>query len=602
MLRPARLCLAVLSWSSLAHGSTGGATLARDLLPLLREADICAHGRCAPAGRAEPTDSAEGPVTLRADAGRDLYLRLGDRPEVELEVEAVRATLHVEIEADGSGEQQRVYDALVAGHRTIRIALDALAGHIARLALRVATPEAGAQIVLSGAVLRDALPADPPLLARFAGADGRPPNVVVYVIDTLRADHVGCYGYRRPTTPRIDEFARSAVRFGRAVAQSSWTLPAVASILTGLYPLHHGAIDPDHAIRPDVATLAGVLAARGWTTAGFVTNYLGSDVYGLGRGFQTYRFYREQGARRRAVYLRSDAVLRRVEHWLERGPRNPFLLYVHVTDPHFPYVPPPRSVRPFWTGPPSPAEIDTLTDRVRMLHNGQADWGTRPAPVSPHDIALLGDLYDGEIRFADEYFGRLLDALQKRGLLDTTVVVLTSDHGEEFLEHGGVGHGQTLHAEVVNVPMIIRLAGAVGGGTQVDRTVQQIDVLPTILDASGVPVPPDLDGLSWLAPQGPVTSTEAFATVRLGPFDQQAVVADSWKAIRDFDAPPGSRVRLFDTRTDPGELHDAGATAPLLLGYARARLREVAGPLRPGPVVPDNDRLDRLRALGYVAE
>ena len=142
-------------------------------------------GRCAPAGRAEPTDSAEGPVTLRADAGRDLYLRLGDRPEVELEVEAVRATLHVEIEADGSGERQRVYDALVAGHRTIRIALDALAGHIARLALRVATPEAGAQIVISGAVLRDALPADPPLLARFAGADGRPPNVVVYVIDTF---------------------------------------------------------------------------------------------------------------------------------------------------------------------------------------------------------------------------------------------------------------------------------------------------------------------------------------------------------------------------------------------------------------------------------
>ena len=88
--------------------------------------------------------------------------------------------------------------------------------------------------------------------ARFAGADGRPPNVVVYVIDTLRADHVGCYGYRRPTTPRINEFARSAVRFGRAVAQSSWTLPAVASILTGLYPLHHGAIDPDHSIRPDV--------------------------------------------------------------------------------------------------------------------------------------------------------------------------------------------------------------------------------------------------------------------------------------------------------------------------------------------------------------
>src|SRR5262249_20149816 len=159
------------------------------------------------------------------------------------------------------------------------------------------------------------------------------------------------------------------------------------------------------------------------------------------------------------------------------------------------------------------------------------------APVSAADNARLRDLYDGEIRYTDEYFGRLLDGLERRGLLENTIVALTADHGEEFLEHGGVGHGQTLHGEVVNVPMLLRLPGGASGGTAVDRVGQQVDLLPTILDAAGVPVPPGLDGASWLASEPEPARVEAPAMLRLGPFEQEAVVADPWKAIRDFAGP-----------------------------------------------------------------
>jgi arylsulfatase A-like enzyme len=573
-------------------------------MPILRRADVCANdGQCTPARVAESADTAgtlDGPVLLRPGEGRDLYVRLADAPDIELDVDATGATLHLEVAAEGTTERRAV-DSPVKGRRTIRVALAPFAGRVTRLALRVVGEGPTSQITIRTATLRGSLSAEAPLVQRPVSPADRPPNVIVYVIDTLRADHVGCYGYGRPTTPRIDEFARSAVRFNRAVAQSSWTLPSAASILTGLEPRHHGAIDPDHAIRPDVATLAETLAAGGWNTAAFVTNYLGSGVFGLARGFQTYRFYREQGAQRRAVYLRSDAAVRRVERWLTRGPSPPFFLYVHVTDPHFPYVPPSRTAKPFLASPLPRTAVDALTARVRALHNGQDEWGTRPAPVSGADIELLHNLYDGEIRFADEYFGKLLDALARRGLLDDSVVVLTSDHGEEFLEHGGVGHGQTLHGEVLNVPMLLRLPGGAAGGTSSDRLVQQVDVLPTILDAVGLTVPAGLDGSSWLAPWPSSTTLEAPILLHLGSFEQEAVVAEGWKAIRDFAGPPGHRVEIFDTRADRGELHDVAGSSPLLLGYARARLRELAGTSRHGPRVPD-ERLDRLRALGYLVE
>jgi arylsulfatase A-like enzyme len=351
---------------------------------------------------------------------------------------------------------------------------------------------------------------------------------------------------------------------------------------------------------PEVGTLAEMLGAQGWSTAAFVTNYLGSDVFGLGRGFQRYRFYRERGADRAAVYLRSDAVLRRIERWLARGVRQPFLLYVHVTIA-FPLRAAATKSRPAVPAGARPGSGDRRAHRSVRAFLTTVRVGTRPAAVSPADNATLRDLYDGEIRFADEYFGRLLDLLRARGLLDDSLVVLTSDHGEEFLEHGGVGHGQTLHAEVLDVPLLLRLPGGAAGGARVDRLVQHADLLPTMLEAAGVDVPPGLDGHSWLGPGAPASTVEIPAMLRLGPFAQDTVVGEAWKAIRKLAAPPGHRLSLFDTRTDPGERQEIGASSPVLLGYARSRLRELHPPFGPGPRVPD-ERLDRLRGLGYLVE
>jgi arylsulfatase A-like enzyme len=433
--------------------------------------------------------------------------------------------------------------------------------------------------------------------ARAQSSPPAPPNVLVYVIDTLRADHLGCYGYRRPTSPRIDAFARSGIVFTRAVAQSSWTLPSIGSILTGRTPPQHGAVSPEHGLRLRVPTLAELLRAHGYTTAAFVTNYLGSDVFGLGRGFSTFRFYREQGSRRAAVYLRSDALFRRVRRWLARAPREPFFLYVHATDPHFPYDPPRRFARPFVSRAAEGERARVLAEG-RPLHNGREEWGTRPAPVDARTVGLLGDLYDGEIRMADEYFGALLALLAERGLLERTLVVLTSDHGEEFGEHGGIAHGQTLHGEVLNVPLVVRLPGGVRGGSRVERLAQHADIVPTVLDAAGLPPLAASEGQALLSAS---RLDEVHASLRLGGFVQDALVSERWKVIRDRARARGRRFALYLTDDDPGEQHDRAADDPALVARVRARLQALGEAGGPGPEVAEQ-KLERLRALGYVTD
>jgi arylsulfatase A-like enzyme len=459
-----------------------------------------------------------------------------------------------------------------------------------------------AALSLAAAVLALDMPpiaAEDPPPAPHAGvpARQRPWNVVVYVIDTLRADHVGCYEATSDATPRIDAFAREAVRFAHGVSQSSWTLPSIASLLTGLRASRHGATGPAHAVRTDVATLPQLLAASGYTTAGFVTNYLGSGAFGLDRGFDRFRFYRERGATRRKVYLRSDALHRRIIRWLDRKPGMPFLLWVHATDPHFPYLPPRRHRRWRRAAAAEPDEVDRVVDALRPLHNGNEAWGARPAAVSPETVALLRDLYAGEVRAADLWFGRLIDQLAARGLLDETVVVLTSDHGEEFLEHGGLAHGQTLHREVLDVPVIVRLPRGADGGTVVDGFARHVDVLPTILAIVGVSPPSGLDGVALLGAAG-AKPADAYAAVRLGRFDQDAVLTPTWKAIRNLNT---SRIRLFDVVSDPLEQTDVARSDDPRLRQATSRLDELARPREVGPRV-GGDRIERLRALGYLAD
>ncbi len=591
-MTPLLLALAVVLAGTLA-GTPVQAT-ETDLLPVLRRADVCDDAGC----RRPDADEATA-LALTPGAGRDLYVRVPAAAELVLELKPTPATLAVALATEGVPARP------LASHRdgtTVRVPLDDAAGQIARLSLRVAPAPGAAAVSIRSAQIRtpDAPTASPPT---SPASTGRRPNVVLYVVDTLRADHLGCHGYSRPTSPRIDAFAAGAVRFRAAMAQSSWTLPATASLLTGRTPPGHGAVSPQHAIRPDVATLAETLGAAGWDTAAFVTNYLGAAAYGHARGFATFRFYREQGARRPGVYLRSDVLQRRIDRWLAtqraRRPDVPFFLYVHASDPHFPYVPARRHARPFVDRHVRAGDVTRVTDAVRALHNGQQDWGTRPVTLAASDLALLRDLYDGDVHQADESFGRLLDALAAQDMLDDTVIVFTSDHGEEFLEHGGLAHGQTLHREALHVPLVMRRPG--GAGAVVDDVAQHVDVYPTVLAAVGLPIPGGLDGRSLLVPAPPGMPIEGHAALRLGPFEQDAIVTADWKVVRDLVAPPARRFTLFDLRADPAERADVGAARPILLGYGSSRVRTATAPRPPGPLVPDA-QVERLRALGYLVD
>lgn len=432
------------------------------------------------------------------------------------------------------------------------------------------------------------------------GAPGGRPNVVVYVIDTLRADHLGCYGYGRPTSPRIDAFARSALVFDDAVAQSSWTLPSTASILTGRTPRRHGALAVGAALRRDVPTLADAFRQAGYQTAGFVTNYLASAEFGLARGFAHFRLYREEPARRPGVYLPASALRRRVRRWLARaGAAEPFFLYVHATDPHWPYLPPPRHARRFRPRAMSDADQRRLVDESRDYFFGNAHHRERPTSMPPERVAVLRDLYDGEVHAADEAFGGLLDDLAVLGLLENTVVVLTADHGEEFLDHAGLGHGQTLHAEVLRVPLLVRVPHVRGGG-RIARPVQHVDIAPTVLALAGAAIPDGIEGQSLLDP-APADTLVLSHLDHLGlTFD--SVTTSGWKVIRDLGTFTGgpAPMAVFDRRRDPRERADVAAAHAELAEDVRQRLRAAAADRRPGTAVAP-EKLERLRALGYLA-
>jgi len=579
-----------------------------DLLPELADGDVCAsEQRCWPRETSlalHRSDAGEGrAVRLPTGSWSSVYVGVDDGTvALDLEYLAVGTELVVQAKSDGDTEVVLARGA-TTGEQWDHLALDLSAwrGRAVHLRLR---PEPVSDAADRRCAVRrlelkrgDARPRATFRTRTPKSAD--PPNVVLYVIDTLRADRLGCYGYARPTSPRIDAFARSAVVFRDAVAQSSWTLPATASLLTGRTPPHHGAIDVGTALLPNVVTLPERLRARGYRTAAFVTNSLASRSYGLDRGFAEFHLYPERPGQRATTYLPARILQHRVRRWLQRNAtREPFFLYVHATDPHWPYLPAPRHARPFRQPGRTRADERSAVRAGRSYFFGNEHHGERPTTMPRDRVAVLSDLYDGDVRAADEAFGVLMDDLAGLDLLDRTLVVLTSDHGEEFLDHDGLGHGQTLHDEVLHVPLAVRLPGGTGGGERVQATVQQIDVVPTILALAGVAPGAELEGRSLL--------DEADADARVvSHLDQLGVRFDSittrhWKAIRDLGAHVGpAPIAVYDRDADRIERHDVASVRPVIAGYGRQLLRRALMTFRPGPEV-DDAVLARLRALGYV--
>jgi len=425
--------------------------------------------------------------------------------------------------------------------------------------------------------------------------DPAPPQLLVLIsIDTLRADHLGAYGYERPTSPTLDAIARSGVVFEDAMATAPWTLPSHAAMLTGLYPSTTGVDSDGDALPEDAASLATWLSDQGFATAAVVNSLYLSERHGFDRGFESFLYVRETADQRTPSRLITD----RARSWLEApDPRRRFL-FLHYYDVHSDYVSMPESEARFvgeYHGP-----VDGTTRQLALLRRGRSDL-----TLGPEDIAHLFDRYDAGIRQLDDELARLMHYLDESGWAERALVVVTSDHGEEFGEHGSYLHGRTQYQEVLHVPLIMRGPG-VPAGVRVATPVSLVDLAPTLLATLGVPSPPGLDGID-LSPLWKRGVERLDLRLLYSEADHHNAIPDATRAVRQgrfklvVDRSTGSYV-LYDLERDGDELHDVASERPevarLLLERLERRMgRHVEAP----PAAPmDRRETERLRSLGYL--
>lgn len=414
---------------------------------------------------------------------------------------------------------------------------------------------------------------------------GRSKGIVLISIDTLRRDHVGLYGYPRPTTPTLDALARTSIVAEDAVSVSSWTLPAHVSMLTSVEPGVHGGTHSGARFNGRVPTLATLLGQAGYATQAVTSHLYVSQAYGLDTGFQHLDFHQDRKA--------ADTVAR-AEALIDRLGDRPFFLFLHFYDPHWHYAPPDYALRLFESSYSGP------------LTGLWQDFKTRDrTSLTPADLAHLLALYDGEIRYTDDNLGRLLAHLRERGLERNTAVLVTSDHGEEFLEHGSWEHQKTLYEEVVRVPLVLHAPGY--AARREPASASLLDVAPTLLAWAGVATPPAMQGRSLLqALDERETYGESDHTLDRRPLLFLRAGARRWKAIFSLD-PAGTRVlseQWYDLATDPKEQANT-PPRPTIADEIRARAlrrwqtaRRLGGPPTPATLSPA--QIESLRALGYI--
>jgi arylsulfatase A-like enzyme len=442
---------------------------------------------------------------------------------------------------------------------------------------------------------------------------GARPNVVLVVIDTLRADHLGGYGYARPTSRHLDALAADGVRFARAVTVAPTTFPSVSSLLTSISPLaFHTPPARDEGIPPEHTTLAEVFRAHGYRTAAVSGNPIvrrhPQEDRGFDQGFDAFDEECSAHSLDEVAPHSAPCITRRAVAALDHLGRGPFFLYVHYLDPHHPYAPPPESDR--FSSPYTGRWYIKrgLTGPIMWwLYDGGEDPG-----IDARDIAHLRDLYDGEIASVDADLARLLRAFDARGLRDDTLFVVTSDHGESLMEHRHMGHGASLYETELHVPLIFHWRRRWSGATVRRDLACTTDVLPTILALVDLPIPAPAQGRALFAEDaGGAPGAHAclsagrvdWETMRAGLF---SIRTDTEKLIYDALA---DDYELYDLDADPGELRDAIAagTAPRdpRLSPLRDRLAAQLGAATGAARATDGGGIDpqlrrALESLGYL--
>ncbi len=422
-------------------------------------------------------------------------------------------------------------------------------------------------------------------VAAIGRSSSAQPNVMLIVLDTLRADHLGSYGYPRATSPILDGFASENVKFNYAVTAAPWTPPSLATMFSGVYPSRHGMMPPDgrdlarqSATRLDdkVLTLAEIFRQHGYVTAGITPNPWMQAEFGFDQGFDRYH-YRDRG---RAEEINQTAFAVIAE--MSKIPK-PFFLFLHYLDPHDPY------------DPPAP---------YRAMFSG-----TPPGPAYSAEIEDLINRYDGEIRYLDDQLAELFAFLKDRGLYDDLRVAVVGDHGEQFMEHGHLTHGFEVHNEELHVPLFLKTGQP---HRAPDFTVSTVDVFPSLLEMAAIEVPTHAQGLSLLdddksGGRAGVLSeiTRKYNQKAFTDLEGRKLIVDyplDSGAIQD-DALAGNSLGVFDRRTDYAERNpsrDPAVAEPMKRALAalygatiKDRVESTAAPLS------DKTR-EQLRALGYL--
>ncbi|MDP6579610.1 MAG: sulfatase [Vicinamibacterales bacterium] len=576
------------------------------------------------------------PETLSFDVG------LGSSPWLDLTlgtIDSLPVTFQVEVSrADGTDATRILTQTLTTPERweRRRLELEDFAGQSVRVALSLASDDDGAIGLWGSPVVRNA-DAYPEGVARLpsdssAGSlDGRPRGVILIQVDTLRRDHLDVYGYERDTAPVLSRLAAEGATFRRATAQATWTKVSTPATMTSLYPLSHGVRDFADRLPAAAETLAEQYRAAGYATLAYSSVLFTGQFTNMHQGFE--ELHEAESADAVPSSKTAREYVDRLSEWLGSHRDVPFFVFLHVFDPHDPFEPR-EPYATIWADPAHKTEheeqLETLREHIENPLLRQFGMPNRAAfDAADVDaeafVSYDQDWYDGSIRGMDVELGRLVERLRTLGLDDDTLIVFMSDHGEEFLEHGSMFHGQTVYNELTQVPLVMRWPAAIPSGVVVDENVQLIDIMPTLLDLSGLPHPEGLQGrslLPFVAPSGgavaewvarPSFSEKAPTAGGSSPppadTESYAVIDEDWLLIHNQTRAEGTpEFELYDVATDPLNLDNvADGQTEVVEQLAREldRWQRIAEQAR----LPDDataaaglspEQLERLRSLGYI--
>lgn len=416
-------------------------------------------------------------------------------------------------------------------------------------------------------------------------------NVILISIDTLRADLLSCYGYDKMTSPNIDRFSEDSVLFKKCIAQAPSTLASHASIFTSLIPSHHQASFARMIALPkEIRTITEILKAKGYKTISFNDGGQIAPDFGLDQGFDVYR----STNKKKATLYFSDIVKKSI-NWIVRNSEKKFFLFLHTYETHSPYTPKKKYLDLFEENYSGSLPMHTSDRVAQRINNGKIK-------VTKEDTLHIINTYNAEIRAMDESFGIFIDFLKKKELYDKTIIIFTSDHGEEFYEHGVMAsHSHTLFDELLHIPLIIKFANSKFASREIKNLVRSIDMMPTLLDIVSIKIPENLEGVSLIPMiKGRSKNEDLFAISERDMIETLqdecwSIMYDKWKLYNS---------RLYDLEKDPFERIDISSEHAELKTTLRKKaiqfIKQIRITQQKEKVELDETELEKLKALGYI--